>query len=111
LSFLTSTFKVIDAKHFGFFYGIYGIGQNVLHLTVSLVLALFGKDIKSGSWVFTILLSICIAMMGCIFFYSSWFGCAYSAHFKKQLDQQTSDEEGESDRGTLVINREEGSRV
>eukprot|EP01087_Luapelamoeba_hula_P011602 TRINITY_DN3166_c0_g1_i4.p1 TRINITY_DN3166_c0_g1~~TRINITY_DN3166_c0_g1_i4.p1 ORF type:complete len:428 (-),score=35.54 TRINITY_DN3166_c0_g1_i4:69-1352(-) len=81
---------VIDEKHFGFFYGIYSIGKNLLHLGVSLVLTFFGTDIKPGHWSFSTLLCICMAMMLIVCVYSSWFGYAYREHFaaQKQLQLQ-----------------------
>lgn len=100
--FLFSFISVIDSKHFGFFYGIYGIGQNILHLTVSLVLALFGNQIASGSWAFNSLLAICIGMMGVVFIYSSWFGCAYATHFNKS---PSSESECDREREALIQER------
>eukprot|EP00005_Dracoamoeba_jomungandri_P003146 CAMPEP_0174256528 /NCGR_PEP_ID=MMETSP0439-20130205/5750_1 /TAXON_ID=0 /ORGANISM="Stereomyxa ramosa, Strain Chinc5" /LENGTH=544 /DNA_ID=CAMNT_0015339169 /DNA_START=1 /DNA_END=1635 /DNA_ORIENTATION=- len=77
---------VVESQHFGFFYGLYGIGQNALHLVVSTILTLFGDDIKAGSWSFNVLLVIGLAMMGVVMVYSVLFYCLYRKAFEQRLE-------------------------
>ncbi|KAL6056839.1 hypothetical protein QOT17_015866 [Balamuthia mandrillaris] len=62
----------VESEYFGFFYGTYGFGENVLHIASSLLLAVMGDNMRPGSPMFSGLLAINIGMMIIVVLYCWW---------------------------------------
>lgn len=72
--------SIVDEKHYGFFYGIYALGQQVIHLPTSRLLDNL-EGVTTSSPIFTGLLAFCIILIGVDYFYSLWIVYAYRTFF------------------------------